>query len=150
MVAKIINGKSIRGMLHYNENKVSEDKAHLIMANGFGADIENLIFHNKLQRFDNLTMLNEKVKTNALHMDIPEPLTTSFRNSEQFVLKHFDHVNSLIINRHYLKVITQIGALHPTESPGQAFRNIQPLCLSILSIIILQHLQHPYNCKSFS
>jgi hypothetical protein len=91
MVAKIINGKSIRGMLHYNENKVSEDKAHLIMANGFGADIENLIFHNKLQRFDNLTMLNEKVKTNALH-----------------------------------------------------------ICLSILSIIILQHLQHPYNCKSFS
>jgi len=70
MVAKIISGKSIRGVLHYNENKVSEDKAHLIMANGFGVDIESLDFHNKLQRFDNLTILNEKVKTNALHISL--------------------------------------------------------------------------------
>lgn len=40
------------------------------MANGFGADIEGLNFHNKLQRFDNLTMLNERIKTNALHISL--------------------------------------------------------------------------------
>jgi hypothetical protein len=57
-------------------------------------------------------------------MDIPEPLITLFRNSEQLVPKHFDHVNSLIINYRSLNMITQIGAQHPTESPGQAFRNI--------------------------
>ena len=31
-------------------------------------------------------------------MDIPEPLTSSFRNFRSIVLKHFDHINLLIIN----------------------------------------------------
>ena len=32
MVAKIISGKSIRGKLHYNENKVSESKAQILLS----------------------------------------------------------------------------------------------------------------------
>jgi hypothetical protein len=34
MVAKIVIGKSIRGILHYNENKVATGEARLIMASG--------------------------------------------------------------------------------------------------------------------
>ncbi|MBD1366600.1 relaxase/mobilization nuclease domain-containing protein [Mucilaginibacter sp. ZT4R22] len=68
MVAKIITGKNIRGLLLYNENKVEANKAELIMASRFGGDIEQLSFKNKLTRFENLTMLNSRVKTNALHI----------------------------------------------------------------------------------
>ncbi|RKR81892.1 relaxase/mobilization nuclease-like protein [Mucilaginibacter gracilis] len=68
MVAKIITGKNIRGLLLYNENKVEAHKAELIMASRFGGDIEQLGFKNKLARFEHLTMLNSRVKTNALHI----------------------------------------------------------------------------------
>lgn len=70
MVAKIISGKSIRGMLHYNENKVSESKAQLLLAGGFAADVTQMSFHQKLQRFQHLTMLTGKVKTNAIHISL--------------------------------------------------------------------------------
>lgn len=38
------------------------------MASRFGGDIEQLSFKNKLTRFQNLTMLNSRVRTNALHI----------------------------------------------------------------------------------
>jgi len=79
MVAKIITGKSVRGALHYNENKVLEGKAELILASGFAGDIERMNFNQKLHRFENLLMLNPKVKTNTLHIslnfDVAEKLT---------------------------------------------------------------------------
>jgi hypothetical protein len=81
MVAKIITGKNIRGLLLYNENKVEANKAELIMASRFGGDIEQLSFKNKLTRFENLTMLNSRVKTNALHImlnfDTSEKISTA-------------------------------------------------------------------------
>ncbi|SFH33220.1 relaxase/mobilization nuclease domain-containing protein [Pedobacter insulae] len=70
MVAKIITGKSFRGALHYNENKVLEGKAELILASGFAGDIERMNFNQKLHRFENLLMLNPKVKTNTLHISL--------------------------------------------------------------------------------
>lgn len=70
MVAKIITGKNVRGILHYNEQKVSEGNATLIMASGFAADIGKLNLHNKLQRFEHLTSLKPSVKTNALHISL--------------------------------------------------------------------------------
>lgn len=70
MVAKISSGKSVRGMLHYNENKVIDGEASLIMASGFAGDIEKMDFQQKLQRFKHLTSLKEKVKTNALHISL--------------------------------------------------------------------------------
>lgn len=77
MVAKIVIGKSIRGILHYNENKVAEGKAQLIMASGFAGEVEHMSFDNKLKRFENLLMLKEKVKTNAMHISL------NFHSSEQ-------------------------------------------------------------------
>jgi hypothetical protein len=70
MVAKIISGKSIRGILHYNEHKVTCGAARLIMASGFATDVTKLSFENKVRRFENLTMLNGRVKTNALHISL--------------------------------------------------------------------------------
>ncbi len=70
MVAKIVSGKSIRGMLHYNEDKVAEHQAKLILSSGFAADITGMSLAQKLRRFENRTMLNGRVKTNAIHISL--------------------------------------------------------------------------------
>ncbi len=70
MVARIVSGKSIRGMLSYNETKVSQGEAKLILASGFATNIDRLNFHQKLYRFEQLTRLNSRVKTNAMHISL--------------------------------------------------------------------------------
>lgn len=60
----------MRGALQYNENKVLEGKAELTVASGFAGDIDRMNFHQKLHRFENLLMLNPKVKTNTLHISL--------------------------------------------------------------------------------
>ncbi|RKR82366.1 relaxase/mobilization nuclease-like protein [Mucilaginibacter gracilis] len=70
MVARISTGKSIRAMLYYNENKVGEKEANLIMASGFAGDIESMSVGQKLHRFTHLTQLKPNVKTNALHISL--------------------------------------------------------------------------------
>jgi hypothetical protein len=70
MVAKIVSGKSIRGILNYNENKIKNAEAQLLMACGFPRDADQLTFKNKLERFELLTRQNEMVKTNALHISL--------------------------------------------------------------------------------
>lgn len=70
MVAKIITGKSIKGMLLYNETKVESHQARLILANGFAAEIEMLSLQQKIQRFKNLTDLKPNVKTNVIHISL--------------------------------------------------------------------------------
>jgi hypothetical protein len=70
MVARFVNGKNIRGMLHYNENKVAAGEARLLLASGFAGDIERLSLEQKLQRFEHLTLLNTRVKTNAVHITL--------------------------------------------------------------------------------
>ena len=75
-----MSGQSIRGLLNYNENKVKAGQANLIMANRFGIDLDKLNFRSKLQRFQHLTCLNSRVKTNAIHVmlnfDRGDKLTT--------------------------------------------------------------------------
>lgn len=70
MVAKVRSGKSIRGVLHYNEHKVQSGTAQLILASRFSCDIEKLSFQNKVSRFEHITMLNERTKTNTLHISL--------------------------------------------------------------------------------
>lgn len=57
-------------MLHYNENKVLEKSASLMLAIGFATDVIGMSLTQKLQRFEHLTMLNGKVKTNAVHISL--------------------------------------------------------------------------------
>lgn len=68
MVAKIISGKSIRGLLNYNENKVTAGSAEIIMASLFAKDAGQLTFSDKLHRFEHLTNMNSRVKTNSVHV----------------------------------------------------------------------------------
>lgn len=82
MVARIKSGKSIRGLLNYNENKVTAGSAQLIMASLFGTELEKLNFSDKLNRFQHLTELNDRAKTNSVHImlnfdvnEIPNTLT---------------------------------------------------------------------------
>ncbi|RZK40735.1 MAG: hypothetical protein EOO90_14010 [Pedobacter sp.] len=68
MVARILTGKSIRGLINYNESKVTLGTAIPILASRFGLDIEELELRHKVARFEHLTKLNSRVKTNAVHI----------------------------------------------------------------------------------
>ncbi|MBT2563746.1 relaxase/mobilization nuclease domain-containing protein [Pedobacter sp. ISL-68] len=70
MVAKIVSGKNIRGILIYNENKVEKGEALLFMASGFAGNIDKMNLAQKAERFNKRTMLNPSVKTNALHLTL--------------------------------------------------------------------------------
>ncbi|KLT67119.1 relaxase/mobilization nuclease domain-containing protein [Pedobacter sp. BMA] len=68
MVARILTGSSIRGLINYNESKVNIGTATPILASKFGLDIEQLELRHKVARFEHLTKLNSRVKTNAVHI----------------------------------------------------------------------------------
>ena len=70
MVARISSGKSIRGILVYNEDKLQKGAAKIVLASGFATDIDRLNFHQKLFRFEQLTMLNARSKVNAMHISL--------------------------------------------------------------------------------
>jgi hypothetical protein len=70
MVARFISGKSIEGALRYNEAKVQKGKAVCIGATGYPLDKEELSFHEKLARLYHLAALNERVKTNCVHISL--------------------------------------------------------------------------------
>ncbi len=93
MVARIISGKSIRGLLNYNEGKVNNNEATLILASRFGTDIERLDFNNKLNRFEHLTNRNIKVKTNALHIML------NFDRSDKVNTELFQQIASSYMDR---------------------------------------------------
>ncbi|TCK80911.1 relaxase/mobilization nuclease domain-containing protein [Albibacterium bauzanense] len=70
MVAKIMSGRNIAGALNYNERKVNQGKAELIGQYGFHKELQHLNFYDKLQRFTNLTMSNQRSKTNSVHISL--------------------------------------------------------------------------------
>jgi hypothetical protein len=70
MVAKIKSGKSLRGALNYNENKVKQQKAALIHAPGFLKEPTDLNFYDKLHRLTDLAERNERTKTNTVHISL--------------------------------------------------------------------------------
>lgn len=70
MVGKISIGKSLIGILNYNENKVKEGHAICLDAVGYGREANELSFYEKLNRMQRLTTLNPKAKTNALHISL--------------------------------------------------------------------------------
>lgn len=70
MVAIIHHSKSVRDVLSYNERKVEQGKAELIMANKFLCDIEHLTFQNKLNRFRLLNQANPRARANTLHISL--------------------------------------------------------------------------------
>jgi hypothetical protein len=70
MVAKITLPRSIQRALNYNEQKMKEGKAECIYAHRFLKDVEQLNFHEKLGRFQSLTSLNKRARTNTVHISL--------------------------------------------------------------------------------
>jgi len=76
MVARITTPYSIQRALNYNEQKIKKGKAELLNAANFLKDAEQLNFYDKLKRFTDLISLNERAKTNTLHISL------NFHNSD--------------------------------------------------------------------
>jgi hypothetical protein len=70
MVCKVRCGKSVRGAINYNENKVKEGKAECIGALNFVGEAQHLKFYEKLATFENLIERNTRAKTNTLHISL--------------------------------------------------------------------------------
>ena len=77
MVTRITTPHSIRRALNYNEQKVRKGQAEFLYAANYLKDSEQLNFYDKLQRFTDLISLNERAKTNSLHVSI------NFDNSDR-------------------------------------------------------------------
>ncbi|MEO7214501.1 MAG: relaxase/mobilization nuclease domain-containing protein [Mucilaginibacter sp.] len=73
MVAKIKSGKSLIGALNYNENKVKQQKASLIAAVKYPKDKDELSFNDKLIRLTDLAGMNQRSKTNTVHISLNFP-----------------------------------------------------------------------------
>jgi len=73
MVAKIKSGKSLIGALNYNENKVKQGKAMLIAAVKYFKDPKDLSFADKLFRLTDLAAMNQRAKTNTVHISLNFP-----------------------------------------------------------------------------
>jgi hypothetical protein len=70
MVAKVTSGRTIRGVINYNENKVKEGAAVCIYARGFVGVAEQLTFSDKLNMFLYHIKRNTKVTTNSVHISL--------------------------------------------------------------------------------
>jgi hypothetical protein len=70
MVARMNTGKNIAKALNYNEEKVRNEKAEILLASGFLKDADKLNFHDKLRHFERLTSLNDRAMTNSLHVSL--------------------------------------------------------------------------------
>ncbi len=112
MVAKIISGKDIGGVLHYNEHKVEQGEAHIILASGFAGEITDMDMLQKKQRFENLTMLNGRVKTNAIHISLnfdPTEKLTDQRMQEIAI----DYMERIGFGDQPFLVYRHLDAAHP-------------------------------------
>lgn len=70
MVVRITTGRSIRGALRYNEHKVAEGQATLLLAHRFLQEPQTLRWEDKLRRFTRLTEKNPRVRTNCVHLSL--------------------------------------------------------------------------------
>jgi hypothetical protein len=85
MVVRVKSGKTIYGVLRYNESKVEQGKAACIQAHLFQRDTATLTFDQKHDRFTSLNERNRRSRTNTLHVslnfDRSEKLSTDVLNN---------------------------------------------------------------------
>ncbi|RZM30170.1 MAG: relaxase [Pedobacter sp.] len=93
MVAKIVEGRSIRGILHYNEQKVDRGEAKVLMASGFATEIERLNFQQRHYRFETLHQLSPRIKCNAMH------ITLNFHPDDQLDTEKMQLVTSAYLEK---------------------------------------------------
>jgi len=70
MVAVINTGKSIRAAVMYNENKVAEGVADLIMAGNYPMEIADMSQVHRLNMLIKTAANNDNVKRNSVHVSL--------------------------------------------------------------------------------
>jgi len=70
MVAKIDTNDRLDKTLNYNEQKVAQGTAELILASGFLKDVDRLTFDEKFDRFQRQNELNPNSNVNTMHTKI--------------------------------------------------------------------------------
>lgn len=70
MVAKITTGKSLKGLLAYNEKKVKLGEAKVLLGKGMPIGMEQASIAMKYNRFKKLLDLNRRTKTNTVHISL--------------------------------------------------------------------------------
>lgn len=112
MVARIVCGKSIRGVLNYNENKLKNAEASLLLAAGFPRDPDHLSFKNKLDRFEMLIRQNTDTKTNTLHIMLSFSRQDELDDDKLKAIA-FDYMNSIGFAEQPFLVYQHFDAAHP-------------------------------------
>ena len=118
MVAKIKSGKSLIGALNYNENKVEQGKAMLIAAVKYFKDPKDLSFNDKLFRLTDLAAMNQRSKTNTVHISL------NFPNGENLA----DDTLRAIVNDylHGVGFATQPYLVYRHEDAGHPHIHVRP------------------------
>lgn len=80
MVARINTSKNLVKVLKYNEQKVGEKKAEILLAQNFLKDAACLSFSDKTRYFERFTSLNERAITNTLHVSLNFDVTEKLSN----------------------------------------------------------------------
>lgn len=93
MVARIKTPAAIIRALNYNEQKVKQGYAVLLHAANYLKDADELNFKEKLKRFQDLIMLNERAKKNSLHISL------NFDNSDKLSAEKFIVIANTYMNR---------------------------------------------------
>ena len=70
MVARINKSSSLKTSLNYNEQKVRQDVAELILAENYFKDAQHLNFQEKFFMLEHQAKLNERVKANSVHISL--------------------------------------------------------------------------------
>ena len=93
MVARIKTPSAIIRALNYNEQKVKLGHAVLLHAANYLKDAHELNFKEKLTRFQNLIMLNERAKTNSLHISL------NFDNADKVSAEKYIEIANSYMNK---------------------------------------------------
>lgn len=73
MLAIVEPAMSTRGAVQYNEEKVKQEQACFLDAHNFLQEKEELTIRDKLQRFRDLTSLNERSRKHCIHFSVNFP-----------------------------------------------------------------------------
>jgi hypothetical protein len=112
MVAKVICGKSIKGAIAYNENKVNEGVAECIHSSTFGMDATELSFVEKVNRFRLRTDLNKNVKTNTVHISLNFDKSEKLTNDDLRIISE-KYIELLGFSEQPFLVYQHKDAAHP-------------------------------------
>ncbi len=93
MVVRISTGKSVYGLIRYNEAKRQESSAKLISHQGFSSGVEKLTLTQLVHRFQDLTSLNRRTKTNAVHISL------NFASGEKFTDDRLEKISKTYLDK---------------------------------------------------